>query len=128
MTNSFEQNAHIDRLEAERHKAFYDYLKHLNTLSTGSILLLATFLEKLFTRPAWKILVVVSFSSFILAILGSFVVYTIFLGSFPGPTTDQLRGSRDIKVSRGTLWLVWIGFFIGVLSLAVFAIKNLFAH
>ena len=32
--------------ELEFHKGLYDYLKHLSTLSTGSIVLLAAFLER----------------------------------------------------------------------------------
>ena len=31
----------------------YEYWKHLSTLSTGSIILLAAFLEKLFIQPRW---------------------------------------------------------------------------
>ena len=49
------EQSHYDRGgEAEFRKLWSDYLKHLTTLSTGSILLIATFLEKLFSQPRWK--------------------------------------------------------------------------
>jgi hypothetical protein len=47
-----------------------DYLKHLTTLNTGSILIVATFLEKLFEQPKWNVLVGVSLVSFIVSIIG----------------------------------------------------------
>ena len=52
---SVQQTAH-----EESWKLQYDIYKHLTTLSTGSILLLITFLEKLFARPIWKWLVIVA--------------------------------------------------------------------
>jgi hypothetical protein len=50
--------------ELEIFKQSVDFFKHLTTLDTGSILLLAAFLEKLFSNPHWKILVAVSFFGF----------------------------------------------------------------
>ena len=33
---------------------FYDYLKHLTTLATGSVVLLATFAEKFPAAASWR--------------------------------------------------------------------------
>jgi len=46
----------------EGQKLFHDTFKHLTTLNTGSILILATFLEKFFKVPTWKILIPMAFA------------------------------------------------------------------
>lgn len=44
----------FEKAQEEGNKLLYDTTKHLATLCTGSLLLLVTFLEKLFTSPLWK--------------------------------------------------------------------------
>ena len=57
--------------QVEYIKALLEYLKHLTTLSTGSIVLTTTFLEKLFQNPLWKTAVVVSLIGFMTSIISS---------------------------------------------------------
>jgi hypothetical protein len=109
----------------ESTKIWADYLKHLTTLSTGSIILLATFLEKLFTQPEWKYAVVVALLGFLGCVLGSVLSFTsIAIGSIfwedgedPAPWVDTAGGIA--------LFMAWIGFCVGIISLTIFAIKNL---
>lgn len=49
----------------------FDYFKHLATLSTGSILILVAFFEKVFSNPIGEAWVVVSVICFVLCIAGS---------------------------------------------------------
>jgi hypothetical protein len=44
----------------EDHKALIDYTKQLTTLSTGSIVIIAAFVEKVFPQPQWKVLLIVA--------------------------------------------------------------------
>ena len=67
----------MPKLDIEHTKLFNDYIKHLNTLSTGSILLLVTFLEKIFTNPHYKWLVIVSLICFLLSVIGGVILKTI---------------------------------------------------
>ena len=46
-----------------------DYAKHLTTLSTGSIVLLTVFAEKVFPTPIWTALMAVSIMGSVLTIL-----------------------------------------------------------
>jgi hypothetical protein len=46
--------------QIERYKSIAEYLRHITALSTGSIVLISTFLEKLFPQPQWKCLEVIS--------------------------------------------------------------------
>jgi hypothetical protein len=60
----------------ESAKFWADYLKHTTTLSSGSILLIPTFLEKLFAHPHWKASVVVSLLGLLSSLLGSVGAFT----------------------------------------------------
>ena len=53
--------------DIEQTKALIEYFKHLTTLSTGSIVLITTFLEKLFANPSWRLAVVISIAGFMLS-------------------------------------------------------------
>ncbi len=55
----------------EKLKLFTEYLKHITTLSTASLILLTIFLEKLSRRPRWKTLVIVALCSFTLSLIAS---------------------------------------------------------
>jgi 4-hydroxybenzoate polyprenyltransferase len=114
--------------EIERYKAIFDYHKHLTTLSTGSIVLIATFLEKLFAQPEWKPLVVVSLVGFMASVIGSIINYTALIFDFPKSRNNRKTGvvkSGAKKVVGISLYLTWLGFLTGVISLSIFAIKNL---
>jgi hypothetical protein len=108
----------------ERHKAFFEYLKHLATLSTGSIVLIATFLEKVSNHPQWKTAVVVSLFGFIVSVICSIVYYSLALYYFPG-VAELEDGSHWGKAMTFSLVTAWIGMLIGLVSLSIFAIKNL---
>jgi hypothetical protein len=112
------ENSHV-----EFHKALYDYLKHLATLSTGSIVLLAALLEKVFAQPRWKPMVIVAVLGFLFTVAASFVAYTLMVLNFPRPgiTNSKLEGNLVFFA----MLVTWLSFFGGVLSLALFIIRNL---
>ncbi|MDT4954955.1 MAG: hypothetical protein QOJ02_3093 [Acidobacteriota bacterium] len=114
----------IDDAIVERHKAFFEYLKHLATLSTGSIVLIATFIEKASYRPQWKSAVVVSLVGFIISVICSIVYYSLALYYFPG-VVELKQESRWGKVMGLSLVTAWIGMLIGLVSLSMFAVRNL---
>jgi hypothetical protein len=104
-----------------------DYLKHLSTLSTGSILLIATFLEKLTPHPNWRGAVTVSIIGFLATVVGSVIAMTAFgldeanlLSDYPAVFAAWI----DALFLIGFI-LTWLGFCVGVCSLALFTIKNL---
>jgi hypothetical protein len=108
----------------ERFKIGIDYLKHVTTLSTGSILLIATLLEKLFAKPLWRPLVVVSLIGFMSCVLCSTVSYTLSMAtSFPGEY-DGIDSSKSDVLGGIFVVLVWASFAVGIVSLGLFAIRN----
>jgi hypothetical protein len=106
--------------DVERMKMSADYYKHLNTLSIGSIVLISAFLEKFSRQPQWKWLVALSLLGFlfsVLSIVAAFSLDLIYIESNPSKTLAKIQVS--------SLYTAWTGFFVGVIALTVFALKNL---
>jgi hypothetical protein len=101
-------------------KLRYDAMKHLTTLSTGSILILVAFLEKLFTSPKWKALIATAFISFVLTIIASYMAMLQFATLVSA--LEKIRG--DSPIFR-TYIMSLIFFLIGIISLVIFALRNL---
>lgn len=106
----------------EHTKLYLEYLRHLTTLSTGSIILIATFLEKLFSNPLWKAAVVVSLVGFMISVLSSVVVYTVTIWFY---LEDSVSSDWPDTIHGSGVFFAWIGFLIGILSLGIFALRNL---
>lgn len=107
--------------QQEGNKLLYDALKHLTSLNTGSIVILATFLEKLFRNAHWKPLVVVAFVSFILSIISAFISM--------GATANRVyyHGKLDEGPERFHMWTAMFSlglFLIGVITFSVFSVRN----
>ncbi len=108
----------------ESYRAERDFYKHLTTLSTASVVLIATFLVKVFPNPEWKELVDVSLSGFAVSVVGCAVMYALAVLD----TDSEL----SLHAQMPTRWVGWLpitaglgGFFVGIASLAAFAIHNL---
>lgn len=108
--------------QIEAQKALLDYCKHLTTLSTGSIVIVAGFIEKVFPSPQWKLLTAISLICFMISILGAIIEHTVLLINFPPKL--KLKLWTGVLGGMG-LFLAWGGFLIGIFSLAIFAVKNL---
>ena len=113
---SIQQTAH-----EESWKLQYDIYEHLTTLSTASILLLITFLEKLFAKPVWKGLVFVGLCSLFASILASFIVMNLMASQVREMKVDQRFVGRNLTV----IFLALGTFLLGIISLIIFAFKNL---
>jgi hypothetical protein len=107
-----------ERANEEANKLYYDVFKHLTTLSTGSILILATFLESLFADPQWRVLIVVSLLSFVVSIVAA-----VLMMFFQAGAVLQLREAANR--AEHTSFLITTGsFLLGIISFVVFAIRN----
>jgi hypothetical protein len=108
----------------ESYRAERDFYKHLTTLSTASVVLIATFLVKVFPNPEWKELVNISMSGFAVSVVGCAVMYALAVLD----TDSELSLHKQMP----TRWVSWLpitaglgGFFVGIATLAAFAIHNL---
>ena len=111
-----------DEIPLEFLKAVSDHCKHITTLSSGFILVMVTFLDKLFDIPEWQALVVVSFVAFALSIFFS-VVSQAFVIDYMYPVAE-LDTPKKASITWAILLSTWASFTIGAISLIIFAVKN----
>ena len=107
----------------ESWKHFYDFYKHLTTISTGAILLMVTFLEKLFVQPEWRILVGVSFICFMIAVIGCVIgMHSI------ARTLNEGGNLTDVEqvIHFYSHVIVAFSFLVGVCALMSFGVKNFY--
>ena len=109
----------------EATKLLFDLFKHGTTVSTGSILILVTFLEKLFKFPVYKWLIAVSFLGFTISIVTSLLVMLLFAAMTRKPFHE-----KDDKSVVNTLVGSFIGdslsFIVGIISLVIFSLINFY--
>src|SRR5262249_12965463 len=109
----------------ESFKYWADYLKHLTTLSTGSILLITTFLEKLFEHPQWKCAAVISLCGFLSAVMCAVLCFSWMAIASHKWDQDGPHCETTRKWDVVSLYVAWIGFLVGMIFLTIFAIRNL---
>jgi|SRR6188474_2874706 len=109
--------------ELEGNKLDHDTYKHLTTLSTGAILILATLLEKFFQHPEWKFLIGITLVSLIVSTIAS--VAAMFSISYDVSSgTDSNESS--LVFSGITIVLSCGGFLLGIIAFVIFTLKNFF--
>ena len=114
-----------ERAREDGWKLLFDYFKHLTTLSTGSILILVTLLEKLFTNPRWKWLAVVALGSFVLSIF--FAILAMHGTAYS--VKHFIDSGNDTRSRQNTFdeYACALTFVLGIMSIVVFALINLYA-
>lgn len=106
--------------EFQRTEFQAEYIRHVNQLSTGAVLLITIFLEKLFVQPKWKLLVGLALVSFLVSVIGGIITYSFAALDPEDKYSERIRAVVDISIV-----LMWVGFLVGLLSIATFALKNL---
>ena len=111
----------------EGRKLQYDAFKHLTTLSTGSILLFATLIEKVFSNPQWRALIIIAFGAFVLSILSSIMLMILLAGLVM--RLDDV--GEDINLTERIFMVGFSisagGFVLGIICFVIFTMKNFFA-
>ena len=109
-----------NKVQAEKHKITIEYFKFLTTLSTGSLVLLTSFLGKLNTPLKFGFLVAVSVAGFLVCIIACVGNYTILVKNFGNPVEgkDLFNAVVGIVITRAS-------FIVATTALAVFAVANL---
>ncbi|MGF1751930.1 hypothetical protein [Vibrio cionasavignyae] len=107
-------------------KDIIEFLKYLSTLSTGSLLLMVAFLDKLKLLDSYQPYLKYSFVAFIVSIAGSVLGYAMIV------FVELKQGSerRETKVINAFLGLVgvsinFLGFISGIVLMAMFAMANI---
>ena len=103
-------------------KLFHELFKHLTSLSAGSLLLLATLLDRLFQSPTWTPLIGVAFVGFAVSLVGSIASMIAFARA------TQMSGDIETKntVYVPSVVAALAGFAVGLGGLSVFSLKNFY--
>jgi DMSO/TMAO reductase YedYZ heme-binding membrane subunit len=112
------------QLRAEGNKLLHDTMKQLITISSGSILLMITFWEKIFKQPLWRGYVAIAFVGFLICIIAS-VIMMRCISLKMGSGYEEVRSAEIQKVENLAYPIAATGFVVAILALVVFVIKNL---
>jgi hypothetical protein len=113
--------------EIEIYRIVFDYLKNLTTICTGSTLLIVAFLEKLFTKPFWKFGVGLALVCFIMSVILCAISQALII-EMASEREDKNHVDRVKNWTMSLLIIALVGFVIGIISLAIFGLINLFSE
>ncbi len=103
----------------EHYNGTTGFLKHFTTLSTGSILLIMSFSNKLLLPSSHSWIVIISILGFVLSILSSTFVHilTIFYAS---PVNYNTNTSDRFEMTAAvSLIISWASFLVGIIFLSI---------
>lgn len=112
-----------EKATEESIKLLYDLFKHITTLSTGILLILIAFLEKLFQNPTAKFLVAISFACFTITIISSLITMAIFI---QGIADLGNLWQDEEKVGRWSFIITAGSFLVGIICFVIFALINFY--
>ena len=104
-------------------KLLYDYMKHLTTLSVGSIVVLATFLGSASSTARSKGLAITALVCFVICIVGNVVAACIYAMKAEYGDFSYIKGTRQ-NIAAPAFFISILAFVIAMISLAAFAITN----
>lgn len=111
---------HKDRFE--RMKLLFDLNKHITTLATGTLLLMAGLYERVFKTPVWKELAAFTFILFAATVICSVIAmfsFAMYSRSTHNTPADPIRWGATF------FSLALISLIAGVLAFVAFVLKNL---
>jgi hypothetical protein len=111
------------KLWTERMKSLYDLNKHVTTLSTGTLLLMAGLFEKVFKQPVFKILAAISFFLFAAVVVCS-VISMLGLSLYSPRTFRTANDPVDLGIKA--LVTALILFIAAIVVFTGFALLNLY--
>jgi len=125
-------NLELSKLRMEEDRAWFEFHKHMTTLNTGVIIIIATLVEKVFTNIATGSFQLIALSFY--AFLGSITLSAIGLGYH----MPSLRIVRATKVTKGSVTTNFvlkyakaflflaslIGFLLGIFFFIAFSLGN----
>jgi len=109
--------------KGDQYKALCEYAKHIATLSAGSILLIATMLEKVFVHPHARLCVSVAVGAFLAALITSAIGFLMTAVMYPHSTRPR-PGGTELTLMSVAMILTCMSFIVGVLAIAVFFWSN----
>jgi hypothetical protein len=111
----------IKNKKIEMYKLVFDMMKHLTTLSSGSILILITMLEKVFRASPPTFYIRISFGGFCVSIIAAVVAMMLLsMNAADGAITDGERNVFAIAAS-----IAAVSFSLGIIFVVFAALPSL---
>ena len=101
--------------QGERHEAMSEYLRFMAALSTGALILLAAFLERITSQPELGVLIRNAFTGFTICAVACVVAYSIVTLNFG----SNILGSKGTVVGIA-VYIAWISFIFAIIALLKF--------
>ena len=126
----------VVKMTQEGYKLYFETFKHLTTLNTASILILATLLDKVVKHPQSAYLIPLSLSAFLLSIVccaGAMMFFAKMTGELShidmSLDADEAwrtknREFRKMPLAGVSIVFGGAGFIFGLLCLVIFVVKN----
>jgi hypothetical protein len=110
----------------EEIKITNDYLKHVATLDTGSIVLIATFLSN-YSNASEKVFAIIAIYSFTASMISVVLSHSLFVRRLSTSVTDLKRLPSFTIKNRFFIptFLAYIFCLVGIASLAIFITSNI---
>ncbi len=122
----------IQKLRMEEDRSWFEFHKHMTTLNTGVIIIVATLVEKVFTSTVTGSFGFIGMAFY--AFLGSMTMSALGLGYH----MPSLRLVRATEINRKSVGIVYflkyakvflflaslLGFLLGILFFIIFALRN----
>jgi len=102
---------------------FYDYSKHLTTLSISALVFLVTFADKFADKPTWPFLFIGSIISLLLAVVVSIVAIFFILSANRYDNSDDIP-NWESTISIVAFLLQALFLITGLFQLAIFTTRN----
>lgn len=78
----------------------FEYMRHLATLDSAALVLIATLVEKIFTQPTQRAAIGFAMVSFLVSLTAGGFTYLLLIAHYP-----RVGGQRMTSVDRR--WYVW---------------------
>lgn len=105
-------------------KLLYDFLKHLITLCTGSVVLLTAFLPKLPEKTEWGWLARLSLIGFIISMIACLIAAAVIVLRAEEGHFDHTQ-STEAKIETTSFYVGALAFLLSTIALIAFACRNI---
>jgi hypothetical protein len=114
----------MDRKWITENCNFYDYIKHMTTLSTGALVVLITFADKFSTASSDKTFFIWGIILLLTTIFSALVSMVITLSIQRYNDTSSVPKKERDRLALSLLGM-WGSFFCSLISISIFTVVNL---
>ena len=114
-----------DATRGDQRKALYEFLRHIATLDSGALVLMATLIDKVFTQPTQRHAVGIAMVAFLASLMAGGIAYIVLLAHHPRVGAQRISSS-DRRIALGAVSVTFACFFVGMAEVAWFFAANWF--